>query len=422
MTDFINIIPLEVQKITLVLVLTFLIGLIEEERKHTVEHHYVFGGVRTFPFFGMIGYASALLGLSSPAILAVGFAAVAGMMLLTFHHKASLSQSPGITSESAGLLTFLLGALVYKEFFWVATTLVVAAAILLELKVMLEGLAVSISKTEVLTFTKFLLLAAVILPILPNTPVTVFHINPQRVWLIVCAVSGISYASYLLQKFIGGTGVIVSAILGGAYSSTATTIALSKSSVGQNKPRMFSGAILMASGVMYLRLALLIAILNGEMRVHLSPILAGLGILTLIFGFVFSRRADPKSIAVVQGPEAQNPLEIRSALMFAGLFVAMLIITPLTVEYLGDIGIYGLAIITGVSDVDPFILGLTQTAGESTTVLIASIGIVIASASNNLAKGGYALIFSEKSTGRLAAMLLFGLFLVGLTPLVWLLS
>jgi uncharacterized membrane protein (DUF4010 family) len=340
-------------------------------------------------------------------------------MILSFYHKLSTHHDAGITSEASGLLTFLLGAVVYQGHYWIATTLVVVGVLLLELKVVLEGLAKRIPPAEILTFTKFLLLAAVILPVLPNTKLTSFQIDPQRVWLIVCAISGISYASYILQRFIGEKGTILSAVLGGAYSSTATTIALSKRSAGQKEPRLFSGAILVSSGVMYLRLAVLICIFSPALRLPLVPILVSLGAIPLIFGVFWSGSLARKGTARSSEPTIKNPLEVRSAIVFAVLFLAMLLITPLVAEYLGDLGIYGLSIITGVTDVDPFILGLTQTAGQSTSVMTAALGILIAAASNNVAKGIYALIFADRQTGKLSLILLCSLALLGLLPLFY---
>jgi len=412
-------IPFEAQKIAFVLLLSFLVGMEHEEHKCEGKAHYIFGGIRTFPLLGILGYTAALLTQEHPAILSVGLAAVGALMFLSFQHKLSANPEPGITSEASGLLTYLLGAVVFHEHFWIATALVVVGVLLLELKAGLEGLAKKIEPSEILTFTKFLLLSAVILPILPNTPLTRFHINPQRAWLVVVAISGISYVSYLLQKLMGGRGTLFSAILGGAYSSTAATIALSKRSVGKSESRLFSGAILVASGVMYLRLAVLISIFSTVLRIRLVPFFAAIGVVTVAFGALWSRSRPGLGPRGTDEPVAGNPLEIRAAILFAGLFLGMLVLTPLIVEYMGAAGIYGLSVITGVTDVDPFILGMTQTAGQSTPALTAISGVIIAASSNNLAKGIYARIFADRDTGRSSFRLLMALALVGLLPLVY---
>jgi hypothetical protein len=145
-------------------------------------------------------YSVALLSGAQPIPLTLGFLVVGGFLLLSYWHKLSSSDAAGVTSEMSGLATFLVGALVYYEHFWIATALSVASLLLLELKTVLEKLAGRIPPEEILTFAKFLLLTAVILPILPKQEFGRFHINPFKTWLVVVAVSTISYGSYVLQK------------------------------------------------------------------------------------------------------------------------------------------------------------------------------------------------------------------------------
>jgi uncharacterized membrane protein (DUF4010 family) len=293
---------------------------------------------------------------------------------------------------------------------------------LLELKVTLEGLTQRVPPAEIFTFTKFLLLTAVILPVVPHASYTQFAINPFKTWLVVVAVSTVSYGSYVLLKLTRGKqGVLLSALLGGAYSSTVTTVALAKRSATEQQPHLFSGGTLIASGMMYLRLALLLALFNRGLLHLLGVPFLLLAVLAVIGGWLWSRIADPVSQDVTRKFEPQNPLEMRAALLFAALFIAMVIITHLAITYLGAKGVYGLAAIMGLSDVDPFILGVTQSAGRDTPLAVAAVGIAIAAASNNVVKGFYAYGFSDRRTGRFSLSLLLALALLGLTPLIWLL-
>ncbi len=407
-------------KIFLVLFLSFLIGLEREERKASDEH-YVFGGVRTFPLIGLIGYSMAML--SGPDILpqALGLLAVAGFLWLSYWHKLTSSPQAGITSEMSALTTYMVGALVSHEQFWIATSISVASIMLLELKAFLEGLARRIGPQDILTFTKFLLLTAIILPILPNEQFTEYQLNPFKTWLVVVAVSGISYGSYVLLRLTKAQGgVILAAILGGAYSSTLTTVALAKRAAREDDPHLFSGAILMASGVMYLRLAILLGLFNRELMLRLAPSFLALAAVALCTGWLWSRQGDAKSKDLKRDYEPENPLELSAAFLFAGLFVVLLIATHLAISYLGETGIYALAAIMGVTDVDPFIMGLTQSAPALTPLALAASGILIAAASNNVVKGIYAYALSPQQTGRQSLALLFGLALLGLVPLYFL--
>jgi len=118
--------------------------------------------------------------------------------------------------------------------------------------------------------------------------------------------------------------------------------------------------------------------------------------------------------------EAKNPLELFTAFLFAGLFLAMLVVTQLAVTYLGRAGVNTLAVIMGASDVDPFILGLTQTAGTMTPLKVAAVAIAIAAASNNIVKGIYSYSLADRKTGVQSLAMLVALALLGLAPLFWL--
>ena len=411
-------------KILLVLFLSFLIGLEREEHK-TGPAGYSFGGVRTFPLIGLIGYILALLSGNQMIPVALGFLVLGALLVVSYVHKLSQQETSGVTTEVSALGTYLLGALVYHDQLWIATTIAVISMFLLELKSTLEGLTQRVPPEEIFTFTKFLLLTAVILPVLPNQPFTQFDINPRKTWLVVVAVSTVSYGSYVLLKLTRGKkGVLLSALLGGAYSSTVATIALARRSAAEQQPHLFAGGTLIASGMMYLRLTLLLAIFNrGLLRLLAIPFLALAG-LSLLGGWLWSRIPDP---AVTQETtrkfEPKNPLELRAALLFAVMFVGIVVLTHLTIVYLGQGGVYALAGIMGLSDVDPFILGITQSAGTAagTPLTVGAVGIAIAAASNNAIKACYAYAFSDRRTGLQSFCLLVALALGGLTPLIWLL-
>ena len=411
--------PPEAVQILLVLFLSFMVGLEREEHKAAVGH-YSFGGVRTFPLIGLIGYSMALLSGTRLVPVTLGFLVIAAFLLLSYWHKLSASVAAGVTTEMSGLTTYLVGALVHYGHFWIATALSVASLLLLELKVVLEELASRIPAEEILTFAKFLLLSAVILPILPNREFTAFHINPFKTWLVVVAVSAISYGSYVLQKATKGRGgILLASLLGGAYSSTVTTVVLARRAAREERPHLFSGGILMACGVMYLRLIALLGLFNRHLMVILLPAFLVLAGAAIASGFIWARRPDKTGAKLAREYEPRNPLELRAAFLFAFLFLLMITATQLAVAYLGRAGINTLAAIMGVTDVDPFILGITQTAGAGTALKLGAEAILIAAASNNFVKGIYAYFFADRKTGLASLCLLVALGALGLVPLFW---
>jgi uncharacterized membrane protein (DUF4010 family) len=412
-------IPPQAVQIVLVLFLSFLLGLEREERK-AAGGAYSFGGVRTFPLIGLVGYSAALISGQQMLPLAVGFLVIAAFLLVSYWHKISTSQAAGVTSEMSGLATFLVGALVCYGHLWIATTLGVASLLLLDLKAALEKLAVRIAPNEILTFAKFLFLSGVILPILPNQEFSQFHINPFKTWLVVVAISTISYLSYVLQKVTKGKGgVVLAALLGGAYSSTVTTVVLSRRAKREQQPHLFSGGILIASGVMYLRLVILLALFNQQLMLQLYIPFLVLAVLAVGIGWLWTLRADKNTKDVQRESDPKNPLELLTAFLFAGLFLAMLIATQLAVTYLGKTGVNSLAVLMGVSDVDPFIMGLTQAAGTLTPLKVAAAAVAIAASSNNMVKGIYSFSLADRKTGIQSLAMLLGLAAMGLAPLLW---
>jgi uncharacterized membrane protein (DUF4010 family) len=416
-----SLLPPDAVKFLLVLFLSFLLGL-EREGHKSDSDHYAFGGVRTFPLIGLVGYAIALLSGDQLVPLTLGFAVVGGFLMLSFWHKLQVSQAAGVTSEIAGLTTYLIGALVQREQFWIATALAIAGVLLLELKQALESITERVGPGEVLTFTKFLLLSVVILPILPSRDFTPFQINPFKTWLIVVAVSGVSYASYVIQRITKGQGgIVLAAVLGGAYSSTVTTVVLARRAAHEHRPHLFSAATLIASGMMYLRLAALLALFNRGLLLKLGPAFAVLAVIAAAVGWLWSKVPDDDTREVKREFTPGNPLELKAALFFGLLFVGMLIATHLAVTYLGTAGVYALATVMGLADVDPFIMGMTQSAGTITPLQTASAAILIAAASNNVVKGIYAYTMSDRATGIRSLTLLVCLAVLGLVPLLWLL-
>lgn len=412
-------IPTAALQLGLVLLLSFLVGFEREERKQAGGTR-MFGGVRTFPLIGLVSYALALM--SGPDLLPwiLGFAVVGGFMLLSYQHKLTAVDDAGITTELSGLATYLVAGLIYQNAYWLAATIAVLGVLLLDLKKALEGLTRHVAPGEIATVAQFLVLTVVILPIVPNRDFTRFAINPLRTWLVVVAVCGVSFGSYVVQRLLKGRGgIMVSALLGGAYSSTVTTVVLARDARRAPRPNLFSGMILAASGVMYVRFLVLIALFNVTLAAILVPGFVIGALAGALGGWYVSSRGDGGAASGTPEQPKANPLDLRAALLFALVFVVLLVVTTLVRQSLGRPGLYTLAGIVGVTDVDPFILGITQANVGALPLHVAATAIIIAASSNNVVKAVYARSFGDRATGRRAGLLLLALALVGLIGLVW---
>jgi uncharacterized membrane protein (DUF4010 family) len=416
LAQLVSFVPPQVLQVLLVFFLSFLIGLEREEVKQR-EGRRLFGGVRTFPLLGIAGYTLATLGNGQLLPLLIGLLVVGAFLLLSYWNKLTVLGGTGITTEVSGLLVYLVGALVYQGHLWLACALVVVSLLLLELKEFLEGIAERVESHEIVAFTKFLLLTAVILPLVPNQDLGPFQINPFKTWLVVVAVSGMSYASYAILKIAKGRGgVFATGILGGLYSSTITTVVLARQAASGQGARECAGSILAASGMMYLRVLGLVWLFNHDLGWALTPLFLGLAALAAGGGWFFQRMPGAERPEGPQAPVTKNPLELRSAFVFAALFLLMLVVTRLAASHLGRGGVYTLGAIMGVADVDPFIMGMTRSA-QGTSLALA--GILIATSSNNVAKGCYAWFLAKGSAGTWSLRLLSILALLGLLPLFW---
>ncbi len=381
-----------VRDFILVLALSFLIGLEREEvrhRKGQENRPLYFGGVRTFPLIGLLGMVLYLISPKGLIPYVVGLVCLAALLALHYSSKIECGRG-GITTEIAALLTYTLGPLVVEKPIWWPVGLTVATVLLLHSKPTLHYFTRNLPQEEVFTVSKFLILIGVILPLVPKTKLPFLKISPYQIWLAVVAVSSISYASYLIQTyFFRQRGLLLSGFLGGIYSSTATTVVLSR----RIKSPAAIGPIVLATGAMYLRLAVLIFLFNLSLGLSLlGPFLTaaiGAAGVALFCQKVFPK--DPISEAYVENPK--NPLELTTAFVFALLFVAVVAITRWALIHYGQQGLKALAGIIGFVDIDPFILGIVQGKYQAVTMLELKQAVVLASISNNMAKGLYAVVF-----------------------------
>ena len=220
MESLLQILPPELSGFALTLGLSLLIGF--EREGHEPKG---LGGVRTFPLIGLGGFLLVTAFPDSTLPFATGLVVVG--VLIAISHSASVKiGEPGITTEAAAVLTFTIGAASARGMYWISIAAGVLAVVLLAGEVPSRGLGPPDCRpASSKTLVRFLVLTAVILPALPNQAFTEFRLNPFTLWLVVVAVSGVSYLSYLLQYvWIGGHGLLLTGILGGAYSSTVTTV------------------------------------------------------------------------------------------------------------------------------------------------------------------------------------------------------
>jgi uncharacterized membrane protein (DUF4010 family) len=385
----------------LLLGLGFFFGLAFEEF-HARSNQKRPGGIRTFPLLALTG--ALLYRLDPTHLVPLGAGLLALSAWLTCYYWRHLDETDADGLPNVGLmvpicntLAYLLGPVALAEPPWVAVGATVAAVLLLTARQELHGFARRVELTEIVNAGRFLLLTGFILPLLPDAPVTdLTRITPHEVWLAVVAVCTVSYASYLLQRYVAprGAGLLV-ALLGGLYSSTATTLVLARRArVEPNSVRQAETGIVLATAVMYLRLLVIIAVFDQPLALALTPRLLALSALGAAMAMGWYWTGGPNARDEGSAGAPSNPLELATAATFAVLFVAVSIASSWATQRFGSAGIYALAAIIGVSDIDPFVLTLAQPQSTQIATDVAVGAILIATSSNNLIKAAYALVYS----------------------------
>lgn len=417
MNEIIEQIPADLVKFILVAVFSLLIGL-EQRRQYIKEpSESLFGTDRTFTLIGILGY---ILYVASPQNLlpfCMGGLILGGLLAIYYFQKIKIHNLFGMTSLVTAFVTYSLAPLVYTQNKALVLLLVVVILIVTEVKDRLRQFSAKFGNDEFISLAKFIVLAGVILPLLPDTPISeTINVSPYKFWLAIVVVSSISYLSYLLRKFVfPDTGILLTGVLGGLYSSTATTVILARKSKENIAPNRIIGAMFLALTMMYLRIFLLALFFNQEIAMKLAPAFASLLILSALIALFFIKFKKTEVTAAtaseqVPTTEHQNPLEFKTALLFGGLFIVFAVITQFVIKTYGGNGVRNLAYVVGVTDIDPFIINLFQGkwAIDSTIITAAVLNAIT---SNNLLKLIYSLTLSDKKL-RKELIISFGILIV----------
>jgi uncharacterized membrane protein (DUF4010 family) len=378
------------------------------------------GGIRTFPMLGLAGAACYAVAPQNGFVFAAGLV-ILGLWLFAYYGSSTAEEQRDFVVPVSNLLAYLIGALAVTQAPWLVVAVTVAATMLLASRQRLHEIAQTVPLEEIFTAAQFLLLAGVALPLFPDVPVAgLRELTPHRVLLAVVAVSTLSYGSYLLTRYVRPKGAtLLAAVLGGLYSSTATTVVLARRSREGQAGADVSAGIVLATAFMYVRLLVIVAIFDAALaRVLLAPLLAFFAA-GCAAAWVVDRQAKERRTTDAPLEEPANPLQIGAAVLFAVLFIAITLATNFAQARFGRSGLNGLAAIVGFTDIDPFVLSIAQ--GNAGPLAAVAEAILIAVSSNNVLKAGYAFFFGG---GRgmlhpvaaliaLAACSLAGAFIVG---------
>jgi len=357
-------------------------------------------GMRTFPLITVLGTLSALLaGHFGPWVVAAALLGVAAVIITG--HLLQLRQTEphiGTTTDMAMLVMFAVGAYIVVGPLVVAVAVGGGVAVLLQFKGELHGIAKKLGDADLRAIMQFVLISCIILPVLPNTTfgpsellgmsgheLDVF--NPFETWLMVVLIVGMSLGGYIVYKFFGGNaGILLGGVLGGAISSTATTVSYSQQAKESLIDRSAAAVVIMiASAVSFARVLVAVLVVSPDFLRRVSGpvgILMGLTFLPAIAIWFCNRRHNKPM------PEQKNPTQMKSALIFGAMYVAVLFALAAARQYIGGGGLYLVAGLSGLTEMDAITLS-TARMSLADPAIMADVGwrlIVVAAMANMASK------------------------------------
>ena len=365
------------------------------------------GTTRTILLTSILGYALWVIApLGYP--YAVGFLVLGGWLGLFYHRKLAL-EGRGLLGMLFIVLGYVLGPLTLTAPAWFVVATGISALFVLNARDKIIALSERMASQEIITLAKFLVLSMVILPLTPVEPIaTVLPVSWHETWLAVVVISGISYVSYLAQTyFTRGSGILLTGAIGGLYSSTAASLVIARQSHRDQKESMaYAAGIIMATGMMYFRLLILASLFDRAVgAILVFPFLLFGGVMmgiALIINHLSSVRVPSDSRLIVNS----NPLELTAAAIFAGSFLFITGLTHYLLATFPSHGLRDMALLSGLTDIDPFVLAIVSGHFVKSKALLAS-AIAMAAGSNGIMKGIYVLMLGSRTTRWLGSGVLF---------------
>ena len=402
-----------VLKFLIALAIGALIG-IERERKQLNRSE--FAGIRTFILIALLGILSGYINEFYPNFLIISFLGLTVLVGLSYRASTRENGDIGITTEVVALLTFILGALCYTDDgVRVATIFAIIITALLAAKSYIHKFVRKISEKELMNTLKFLIIAFVILPLLPDQtmgPLNVF--NPYQIWLVVVFISAISYAGYVMMKVVGAErGLGLTGIVGGLVSSTAVTTAMaSRVKESEFIIRAAVFATVVASSIMFLRILFEVLVINPDLVPLLMVPMLSMGVLGIGLGILAWKTTKVKEVG--EKIKFKNPFSLRPALLFGVLFLIILFVSKIADIYFGSSGLYAASIISGVADVDAITISMALLAKTTISQDVAVTAITIAAISNTVMKFGIALFIGTRRFGQIIGLIFAAIITIGL--------
>lgn len=408
-----------IRDFAMALLIGALIGVEREKRKGDGDPGI--GGLRTFILFAMIGALAGYLsrGAAVPWMLIATMLSVSALVLAGYWLTGRAKpDSFGLTTEMAAVIVCLLGAMTMLGHRELAIGLGVVTAAVLAYKQPLHGLVAKLGWDDVFAGVRLLIATFIILPLLPDRTLDPWDaLNPYKLWLLVILISSLSLVGYVATRWLGsGRGTVLTGVTGGLVSSTAVTLSFAKRGADeQHASASLACGILVAWTVMFARVLVMVLAVNRDLLLPLLPPFVAMGLVALVAAWLLYRQSDKATSA--EAVPLKNPFSLTSAVKFGLLFAAVLLLVKLAQFYFPGGGIYALAALAGLTDVDAITLSMADYA-RSNSVPVAATAITLAALSNTVVKAGMVVSLGGPELRRPVLLASAGLIAVGVGTVV----
>jgi uncharacterized membrane protein (DUF4010 family) len=376
------------QRLAVALLIGLLIGL-DRERAELRKSHAEFAGVRTFPLVALAGAIPMLLAAAWAPLLSAGALLAVAAIAVVSYQRTSAAGDVGATTEVAAIATFLLGALAGAGQLIVAAAAGVAVAVLLVAKPRLEAFSRALSAEELSAVLELAVISVIVLPLLPNRGYGPWGVlNPRDLWSVVVLVAGLSFLGFVAVRVVGERrGLTITGAVGGLVSSTAVTVAMADRARadGESVAQPAAAATVLASTVMAGRIAVLAGVINTGIVSRLLPVVGAMIATGLMGAWLIARRPGSEG-EVTAGSRIRNPFSLKEALTWAVVYGVILVVARAATEYLGQGGIFAVAAVSAIADVDAVTIAFTQLGARDGAWRLPAAAIALAAVTNTVVK------------------------------------
>ena len=383
-------------RVALALGIGLLIGLERGWRTREAEPGSRAAGIRTFAISGLLGGIAGAIATTSGGVASAGGAIVLAVALTVYaavittfcRDENRADNTFSATTAIAAILTFALGAYSAVGDIRVAAAAGVLAAGMLAAREELHGWVKKLTWRELRSGLVLLAMTFVALPVMPDEPIgPLGGVNPREVWIIAIALAGVSFVGYAAVKYYGASrGVLLAAVAGGLASSTAVTISNARrAAAGEGSPRLLAAGVALATAVMFLRVAVIIMVLNPGLLVLAGPALGTASALAIGFAVAGALRCQREGR---EYPDMQfrNPFGFWAVVGFAVVLATIMVLGRVISETFGGTGAMIGAVVIGLADVDTITVSITRLTPGPLDAESAAFAILAAAASDTVSK------------------------------------